>query len=208
MSLLPFAHLNLRRNPFGELSAAERVELAVLDIEESVRHLKSGVHDRTRPALQMLGDQGFGKSTHLLALAARFPGSAYLYIAEGERARIPDHGEPLLIDEAQRLTLWQRIRLFRSGRTLVLGTHRDFSPQLQRAGRTVLTLTADRHTTAGRVAEILNARIQAARRGDGPVPSIRMETAERLFGNFGPDLRSIQHSLYEVFQKLGSVEDV
>jgi hypothetical protein len=204
---LPFAHLNLRRNPFGEFSADERTPLAQVDLESALQHLHPAAKS-SRPVVQFLGEKGFGKTTHLLAIASRFPESAYLHIPEGEYRPIPNEGEPLLIDEAQRLTLWQRIRLFRSTRTLVLGTHRDFAGQLERVGRSVLTLAANRDTDAARVSAILNARIVAVRRTDGPTPRITQATATRLFSQFGSDVRSMQHSLYEIFQQLRSIQDV
>ena len=207
MSSLPFVHLNLRKNPFGELSSEERTPLAIVDLDNVLHHLKQVTESR-RPVVQFVGEKGFGKTTHLLAISARFPRSVYMHIPEGECGRIPNNGEPLLVDEAQRLTFWQRIHLFRSDRTLILGTHRDFTRQLDRAGRSVLTLAADRHTNAEHVSEILNARILAVRRVDGPTPRITAATANRLFRQFGSDIRSIQHSLYEVFQQLRSIQDV
>ncbi len=210
LNSLPFENLNLRRNPFGEFTAEERVQLAFVDLDSPLAHLNRDQpgNRNSNPAVQVVGEQGYGKSTHLLSLAARFANSAYVYIAEGERATIPSQGDPLLIDEAQRLTLWQRFVLFRSSRRLVLGTHRDFTRQLQRAGREVLTMPADRHTTPERIAEILNARIRAVRRNDGEIPQVSNETVLRLFQQFGSDVRSIQHSLYDVFQELRSITDV
>lgn len=207
LSTLPFAHLNLRRNPFGEMSSEERTQLAIVDLDNVMHHLKQATESR-RPVVQLVGEKGFGKTTHLLAIAAMFPRSVYIHIPEGEHGRIPNDGEPLLVDEAQRLTFWQRTHLFRSDRTLILGTHRDFTRQLRRAGRRVLTLAADRHTNAEHVSVILNARILAVRRMDGPTPRITAATAHRLFHQFGSDIRSIQHSLYEVFQQLRSIQDV
>ena len=61
---LAFAHLNLRRNPFGEPLRAERGELAVADrsmLEEWVERLQ-----RPGFAVQFLGGCGRGKTTHLL----------------------------------------------------------------------------------------------------------------------------------------------
>lgn len=208
MNSLPFSHLNLRRNPFGEFSAEERIAMAIVDLSPAIAHLDAKRPDGRAAVVQVLGDKGFGKTTHLLSLSAYYGNSAYVYIAEGERGRIPETGEPLLIDEAQRLTTLQRIRLFRSPRTLVLGTHRDFTAHLKRSGRMVLSLAAERHTTPERILMILNTRIQSVRRSDGPTPSVSIDTVMRLYKQFGPDLRSIQHSLYEVFQKLGSVQDV
>ncbi|HQZ63806.1 MAG TPA: hypothetical protein PLY87_01965 [Planctomycetaceae bacterium] len=203
MNSLPFAHLNLRRNPFGELTADERTELALVNISDAVQHLT-----KPRSVVQFIGEKGFGKTTHLLALAGRFAEHVYVHIPEGPRTAIPDAGEPLLIDEAQRLTLPQRWQVFRSDRRLILGTHRDFTNAMRTEGRSILTLSADRFTDATHVCTIFNARIEAVRRADGPTPSVTPKTAALLFAKFGSDLRSIEHALYHIFQQLKDVSDV
>lgn len=203
MTVLPFAHLNLRRNPFGELTVDERTNLAEVEVESALHHLKL-----PRSVVQIVGGKGYGKTTHLLALAGHFPGCAYVHIAEGHRGVIPVSGEPLLIDEAQRLTFDQRWLVMRSDRRLILGTHHDFENALSRARRPVLTLAADRLTEDARIFRILNARIQSARREAGPIPSITQDTASRLHAQFGSDLRSMEHSLYQVFQELRDIRDV
>ncbi len=207
MASLPFEHLNLRRNPFGEFSSEDRTQLAIVDLKAALDHLQAAAK-KLPPVLQVTGEKGFGKTTHLLAIAACFPEAAYVHIPEGEHRTIPEIGEPLLIDEAQRLTLWQRLWLFRSRRTLVLGTHRDFTSELKRAGRSVLTLDAARHTTPERIEQILNDRIRSVRRSSDSIPTVTTATANTLFGLYGSDLRRIQHHLYEMFQNLGSVQDV
>ena len=158
--------------------------------------------------MQIVGEKGFGKTTHLLALASHFANNAYVHIPEGESVAIPDAGEPLLVDEAQRLTFLQRLRIFRSDRRLILGTHTNFENDLRRAGRPVLTIAADRFTNEQRVHTLLNDRIQFARRDAGPIPSITLTTASNLFTQFGSDIRSIEHSMYHTFQKLRSIQDV
>ena len=203
MTVLAFAHVNLRRNPFGELTRDERTQLAVVEIHEALEHLTL-----PRSSVQIVGEKGHGKTTHLLAIASHFSDSSYVHIPEGQRCVIPTDGEPLLIDEAQRLTLHQRWRLLRSSRRLILGTHVDLAQGLSRAGRPVLTLEANRLTDADRVHTILNARIQFVRRAPGPIPSITKATASRLFAQFGSDLRSIEHSLYHDFQQLRDLRDV
>jgi len=59
----PYLRWNLLRNPFGELTRQERAELAVVDVAIYLAELQAG-----RTALHFLGDQGRGKSTHLLAI--------------------------------------------------------------------------------------------------------------------------------------------
>lgn len=158
--------------------------------------------------MQFVGEKGYGKTTHLLVLASHFAHGTYIHIPEGRRVTIPSVGAPLLIDEAQRLTKIQQWLIFRSQRRLILGTHDDFEQPLRRAGRPALTIAADRFTNKGRVHTLLNARIQSARRADGPIPSVTMQTAGRLFTQFGSDIRSIEHSMYQTFQLLRDIQDV
>lgn len=201
-STLPFAHLNLRRNPFGEFSADDCAALAEVDVDPYVAFLS-----RADAAVQFVGEKGYGKTTHLLALRARFVEAGYVHIAEGERGVIPT-GSPLLIDEAQRLTRWQRLWMFRARVPLVLGTHVDFEEPLRRAGRRVTTVPVAREMNPQRLARILNARIDWVRRGEGPVPHVRVETAAGMLERFGPDVRRILHELYLSFQHMRTIHDV
>lgn len=203
MTALPFLSLNLRRNPFGELTPAERTELGIVDCSEAIQHLS-----QERAAVQIVGEKGFGKTTHLLLLATHLIGNVYIHIPECQRAMIPPMGEPLLIDEAQRLTVMQRWQTFRSDRRLVLGTHTNFEVQLRRAGRRVLTIAADRFTNASHVHKVLNARIEFVRRVAGPIPSITIKTAAALCRQFGSDIRSMEHAMYHKFQQLRDPRDV
>jgi hypothetical protein len=199
---LPYAHLNLRRNPFGELSFEDWTRVAAVDVDRVVASLKNPNY-----VVQFVGEKGYGKTTHLLAIRSHFATAGYVHIPEGETAEIPS-GCPVLIDEAQRLTTWQRFRLFRQAVPLVLGTHRDFSVELRRAGRSVETVAVEQGTTATLLYDLLNRRIEHARRGDGPVPSVTVDTTAMLLERCGPNIRRILHELYAVFQNLTHVCDL
>jgi hypothetical protein len=193
---LPFADLNLCRNPFGEVGRADRGRLAVVEVDHCVQRLK-----RARYAVQFLGGQGRGKTTHLLAILRAVPGAAYVWVDERGRARIPQ-GRPLLIDEIQRLPHRRRRRLWRRMVPLALGTHEDLREELARDGYEVETVHAAAGLDAGRLARILNRRIEFFRRDPGPLPRIERETAQAMIDRFGDDLRAIQWHLYERFQNL------
>ncbi len=199
---LPFAHLNLCRNPFGELDPTERAALAVVDVEEYVRRLAQPGY-----AVQFTGDKGRGKTTHLLAVMRHFPRAAYVHICEGQRPRIP-HGQPLLIDEIQRLPPRRRRRVFRRGVSLAIGTHEDVSRELVRAGYEVDSVSPAEMLDPRRLHQILNRRIQWVRRGPGPVPQVELETAAAMIDRFGDDVRAIELYLYDLFQNLPGIEDV
>lgn len=205
---LPFAHLNLRRNPFGELSSEERCDLAVLLISDLVEFLCQQPENRLPVALQILGDKGFGKTTHLLALQAAFPASSYTWIPEGVSDHVAVHGEPVLIDEAQRLSLVQRNALWNLPKRLVLATHTDFAADLIRSGRQVMSISADRDTRPERVHMIVNARVAMFRRSSGAIPVIPFPMAEQLCDRYGSNIRGMLHALYDVFQSLRTIDDV
>lgn len=200
---LPYEHLNLRFNPFGEIDRNRRAVLAVVDVDEIVERLGCGGF-----AVQFLGGRGRGKTTHLLAILAEFPGAPYKHIAEGERVTLlpqAPEGVPVFLDELQRLPRKLRRRLFDGHAPLVLGTHRDYSRQLARAGYDVRTVRPGRCLDATTLREILERRIENARRNSGPVPGIGDETIDDLLRRHSDHVRGIENELYERFQELKGV---
>jgi len=199
---LPFATLNLRRNPFGELEAAERAAVAVVEVDRFVRRLEQPGY-----AVQFIGEKGRGKTTHLLAIWRHFPQAVYVHVGEQERPRIP-HGQPLLIDEMQRLSRWHRRRVFRRRVPLAIGTHEDLSDELSRAGFEVQTVRPAATLDGKRLRQMLNRRVEWARRGAGPLPQVSLQTAQAMLDRFGDDLRAIEFYLYDLFQDLPGIQDV
>ncbi len=198
-AVLPFAHLNLRRNPFGELEPEERAALAVVDVARFVRRLEQPGY-----AVQFMGEKGRGKTTHLLAILRHFPQAAYIHICEGQRPRIP-HGQPLLIDEIQRLPRRRRRRVFRRPVSLAIGTHQDVSSELVRAGFEVNSVKPSEQLDSRRLHQILNRRIEWARRGPGPLPQVGLQTIQEMIDRFGDDLRAVELYLYDRFQNLPGI---
>jgi hypothetical protein len=192
----PYNRYNLRRNPFGELTRAERAELAVVDTARWLDELS-----RPATALQFVAPCGYGKTTHLLALARDLPRAAYIYLPEaGPRPTIP-RTRPLMIDEAQRLGWRERRCAFRLGGPLVLGTHRNLEPWLRRAGLVVITVDVGSQQTPERLERMLNRRIEASRlAASGPIPCIDRQFACALLDQFGFNTRRIEHYLYDQFQ--------
>lgn len=199
---LPFAHLNLRRNPFGQWTREEMMRLSIVDL----RHVMRRLHE-PRFVLQLLGEKGHGKTTHALAIRCRFSDAGYVHIAEGARATLPT-GCPLIVDEAQRLTWRQVHQLFRRPVPLVLGTHYDYSPIVAAYGRPVETVRVGQRMTAAWLRALLNRRIAASRREPGATPTIRLRTAEHLLEQHGSDVRAILDTLYVRFQQLQDIGHV
>jgi hypothetical protein len=187
---LPFVHLNLRINPFGEATPDDRAGLAVVDLPMLV----------DGDVLQIVADCGRGKTTHLLALRAAHPESAYERLDLGQtrcRQAVPATGL-FLVDEAQELESSALRRLLRRRGPLVLGTHFDLS---RVAGRSLpLMRLAD--LGRGRLRQIVDRRLEWARRAEGPVPYVSDAVLDRLLARFGDDVRAIESALYDAIQSM------
>jgi hypothetical protein len=199
---LPYVRQNLRRNPFGELDLETRAALAVADVEELVALL--GTPGRV---IQLLGGSGRGKTTLLLAIRDRFPGAPYLKIREGERAKIPQ-SHPLFVDDVQLLPARQRKRLFGRRISFVVCTHEDLSVELESYGLRVTCIRPAERLSPEALEQAFRRRIEAARRGLGPVPWVSRDTVESLIRRHGEDVRAMELALYEGVQRLREVRDV
>jgi len=113
-----------------------------------------------------------------------------------------------LIDEIQRLPPRCRRRVFRRPVALAIGTHQDVGPELARAGYRVDTVAVGAALDAPRLHQIVNRRIEWARRGPGPVPQVGLPTAGALIERFGDDVRRIEWHLYDLFQNLPGIQHV
>ncbi|HAN99298.1 MAG TPA: hypothetical protein DCQ98_18550 [Planctomycetaceae bacterium] len=195
---LPFAHLNLTRNPFGELDDRDLLAIAQVDPSRWIEHLRepSGV-------VLLLGEKGRGKTTSLKVLAAAID-AAYVHLDE-ERPRMPPLERSTVIDEAQRLGGWFRRRLWKDRRIRAIGSHHDHAAELRRSGRTVLVETLPLSWNATNLIRLVDERIDRFRRSEGPVPTLPPETAERLLREFGSDIRRLLGRLYDVVQRMSEV---
>ncbi len=185
-----FAALNLWRNPFGEVSRDERAGLAEVDLA-----LPS-----PGEVLQIIGEAGHGKSTHLLALAARLYEAEYEYVPLGSTGLLAviARRHPLCLDEAQRVAPRLLRKLLATERTLVLGTHEDLA---RYSPRPVRTVRLDQPVTAGKLERMVTRRLNWARREAGPVPTPDADTLAALIDQHRGDVRAIEGALYERYQR-------
>jgi energy-coupling factor transporter ATP-binding protein EcfA2 len=200
---LPFAHLNLRRNPFGEVPVDVRPQLAVAEVDEWIDQ----VQDET--VVEFVGESGRGKSTHMRLLAHRMPEAAYVHIHENQPPpEMPDR-PVLCVDEAQFLPARRRRDLYRSDANLAIGTHVSLAGEIEAAGRTVETVSlGGRAVDAHFVRQVMEKRIDWARRDEGTVPELSDDAIVWLRGRYEDNLRAMEHHLYEVFQNLDTVRRV
>ncbi len=199
---LAFEQLNLRWNPFSEPELEDIPRLAVVDVEPLVERLR-----RPGFAVQYLGEAGRGKSTHLMALHQHFPDMPYLRFPEGMKKPPPIPDAPILfLDETQRLPARLRRQVFARKVSYAIGTHEDHSAELRRAGIDTVSIRIE-GLTPERLGQIVERRIEWARRGPGPLPSVSPGMLAQLIADHGDDLAAILAHLYDEFQRREEGED-
>jgi len=207
----PFHALGYQGNPFRAVTDAEWVELAILP--ESIE----AVLKADEPYIQILGDKGHGKTTTLLALAARFYQdgwrTAYEHLEVGADHFTTDlvglELDVFLLDETQRLTRGERHRLLTSGLGhLVVAGHEDLTPLFAYFGLTLITVRFDT-APLFHVASVIARRLDYfALPGAVERVTISPEAIAYLHTTFGADLRRTEQVLYEVFESLRGREGV
>ena len=198
---LPFSHLNLRYNPFGELTPEERAEVAVVDIERFVHRMEAG-----RFAVQFQAPCGRGKTTHLLALRTRFPEAPYVHVLENGRSNLPV-APVVFVDDLDHLPPRLRLRFLKRESAVAVTTHVDLSADFAKAGLDHETVAVGNATPA-LLSAIIRRRVERARRGPGELPDVPAEEVCKLIERFGDDLRAAEDHLYDRFQEMKEIGHV
>lgn len=184
--------LNLRRNPFGELTPEEQLALAVVDLQDWPAWLLAG----PRRALLLVGPPGRGKTTHLRALAAEVPAAVWARPEEQDGACDPaPPGALLCLDDAQRLAPRALLRVTDPARGLALCDHGERGRALRGAGWEVRACRLEAPGSA-QLCELVRRRIEAVRRAAGPVPHLGEPAAAALLEACAGDVRAVLDRLY------------
>lgn len=202
----PHKKLGFQRNPFSALAKQEWCDTAFLPSQLSYNFLESQSH------LQLIGQVGSGKSSLLHYGAAILQTNGlrvrYEYIPEGQRRFLSDLGEVdlFLLDEAQRLSWWEKRRWLRWAalprkRTL-FATHQDLSGWFGKRGLILTLFDVETAVSPQTYAQWLNTRLNYFALTQPPAVQFTPESSQFLFETFGADIRAAEYFLYEVFQDL------
>ncbi len=112
---------------------------------------------------------------------------------------------PLFVDDAQELTESHLHRVFRFG-AVAVATQKDLAVSFSKAGFQVRTERVKDRTDFFGLLQIVERRLEWARRGSGPLPRIEEGALRSLSLLHKHDLRAIQSDLYDLFQKLEACE--
>ena len=195
-----FSCLNLRFNPFGELDTEERKQLACVRVADLANYVGS-----PKTAIQLLGNHGRGKTTHLLALHAHFPEIPYFKIHSGQLISFPK-SKGYFIDSIENISLVNRLLLYREIKHLAFTTHKNLNLELKLMGFHVVTRRISQNDPEI-IRTILQKRVEFSRETSKPIPVITLTMANELVGRFGDDIRAMEYELYQYFNSLRTSEE-
>jgi hypothetical protein len=213
-SYFPFLDLGYRCNPFRALTEEEWVEVAVLPDELNTVLEKNNTH------IQIIGNDGHGKTTTLMGLTVYFSRSgkrfAYEYLPHGQSKYHTDiqNLEIFLLDEFQRLSQHQRARLIASssgapidGLQLVVSSHEDYSNYFKACDLPLTTFHLEK-ISMSRLSSILDRRLRFFAFDESSNPTFTIGAVQYLWKTYDSDLRAVEHLLYHVFQQLRTCERI
>lgn len=199
-----YHRVGLRGNPFSASGSADPHEPV-----SGPWFVDRGLAPPPPPAsavvVQVIGDQGMGKSTHLAEWRRTQPGPLH-YLPRRpyrDRRRPPPVATLVYGDEIDRMPVRLRRRWFRRlaalGATVVIGTHRDLSAVARRAGFGIVHTHRLGPVSQPELALVLDRRLRsAAVAGRLPAVAFTDDDIDAIHDESGGNLRcadSIAHRL-------------
>lgn len=180
----------------------------------------TAISDEHNTHVQIIGNDGHGKTTALMGLTAYFSRKgkrfAYEYLPVGQSKYNTDiqNLEIFLLDEFQRLSERQRVSLIASasvvpigGLQLIVSSHEDFVNYFKACDLSLTTIRLGK-IFALRLRIILERRLRFFTLDETANPSFTIGAVQYLWNTYGGDLHSVEHLLYHVFQKLKPCEKI
>lgn len=206
-----FHSLGFSRNPFGSLTNEEWADIAVLPEVITKAFADDSSH------LQFLGEKGQGKTTALLKLTSEFKKRAQKVVYESLRCgqqhfeTAIDDLDVFVLDEAQRLSWWQRRHLLKMVRQnescrLILSSHQDLRYWFAYYRLPLITIQLENHLTYQHWRTLLARRLAYFALPNADYVTLAPDAVRYLYETFGHDLRAGEWFLYEVWQRLENVE--
>lgn len=192
---------NFRHNPFSGILKEEVKKTLVPRFD--VGELVSRINNTNSIAVEFLGKQGRGKTSHLLYLHEHVEDCPlYLLNARSDVGKImKDESKIIFIDSIHHLALVDRIRLFKKKRILVYTTHWSRKLECVFAQMPLYTIRF-KGINQSILKEIIDKRVFLASKGRSSVALDLVPDQElhSLIQKYGDDYRGIINHLYERFQ--------
>ncbi|WP_299891564.1 hypothetical protein [uncultured Lacinutrix sp.] len=203
LSLDHYSNLNLKANPFSYLNDQELLQTIEprVELETIAKYIKSC----TSCFIQLYGNKGFGKSTHLQSLYYDyFPEADYYKLKKNKKQYITRTHKVLFVDSFQLLSLKNKLQLLKSQERIIIASHYSHSflnlknRELNRSFNfNQLSLNIE---LLNRIVTNKIKLVQISK--TNPIPMIKKEYLHTLLKKNKNNLRAIERELYQDFINL------
>jgi hypothetical protein len=136
----------------------------------------------------------------------------YEYLPEGQHHFVTETSglDVFLLDEAQRLTRWQRRKLVKAAPhvQLIISSHEDLTPLFAKKGLNLTSVDLTGEMDVAWITAVLHKRLSYFAIPNQPHATLTPAAITYLLETFGQNLRQMEYFLYEVWQQLEDAEPV
>ncbi len=187
-------------NPFSGVFEDDLDAIIVPNFDINKMILK--IKDPKPKAIEFLGKQGRGKTTHLTYLhqkLSEYP-IYYLHKSSNVSSLLNDTSEIVFVDSIHHLSLRDRIQLFKTKRTVIYTTHWTRKLEGYLGQKKIYTVKFKGINTKV-LSSIINQRLMLAANGElTDQDRFTDEQTNRLIKKFGDDYRGIINYLFKEYQ--------
>ncbi|CAL2080565.1 conserved protein of unknown function [Tenacibaculum sp. 190524A02b] len=187
-------------NPFSGVlkEDIDKIIVPCFNVEEVFEQIENS----TSLAIEFIGRQGRGKTTHLKYLQNQIPHyPIFLLDGNDDFSEIIQHkSEVVFVDSIHHLSLTKRIKLFKRKRVVIYTTHwnRKFECLIAKKKRHCILFKG---IDSDKLKELLNKRLQLAAATDLDKKDLfTIDATDKLIKTYSDNYRGIINHLYEKFQ--------
>lgn len=192
---------NFEYNPFSGVLEEDLAQIIVPTFD--VAHISHNIEHADSLAIEFLGKQGRGKTTHLRYLQQQL--NTYpIFLLNTASARISDiithESDVVFVDSIHHLSISDRIQLFRFKRVVIYTTHWSRKFSCIYVGKKHYSIRF-KGITLDTLKYVLGKRLQLASKNKIDVDDLFTEKElQSLIRKFGDNYRGIINHLYEQYQ--------
>lgn len=187
-------------NPFAGIleDDLEEIVIAKFDVESMLNQIQQS----ESIAIEFVGKQGRGKTTHLMYLQKKIPQYPIFLLNANAKAvdLFQNKSEIVFVDSIHHLSIFERLKLFKTKKVVIYTTHWSRKLECILVGKKHQAIRF-KGITKSVLREIINKRLQlAAINRLESKDTFTDQNLDQLIKQFGDNYRGIINHLYEKYQ--------
>ena len=200
IQLLKTKGLQFHYNPFSGVTDDDISDILIP--KKEVVDLIDQFQPHNRLVIELVGEKGRGKTTHLRYLHQQLSSEYPLFLLNSNSSfeNIIKHpSQIVLVDSIHHLSVFQRQKLYKNKRLVIFTTHHSKKWEGRLAGRKIESIYF-KDLDEFLLEKIIIRRLKMAMLKDNPEPALNRPVLLQLLKKYRDDYRAIMNFLYDEFQ--------